>query len=386
MTTHLLRRLLLFVLMIACLLPLPHPTYAYSEGTFAISFSPDSRYAAAAWVGGTALVYEIESATKVATLDCETDHVFSFAWTASTNFLACGGYLGAVLFETQTWTKARTYPYQMIAEDTGNVGDVYSMAFSADGSLLLMGGATGARIWDVASGEMLHYMTNIVPNDETRQFYEMVAFSPDGRYVAINSYDENIGGEPTSAASLWDVQTGEMLHAFEDTALFGPEPFSPDGRQVLVGGPPDGLEVWDIEGGTVVQTISTYGTGWGTYSTDMTRIAFTYGTRMGLGSSLSLLDPTKAYPLKEYARNGLLSPDGKWIVTVDGAAITNSVLVELWDAETGVAVYQLDPSANYTTNVYLFSPDSRYLMTGSLFIGAEVWGVETGDLLFEFSD
>lgn len=381
------RRLCCLVVFICVVfLPATLTAQAYSEGTYAISFSPDSQYAAAGWFGGTALVYEIASATRVATLDCETDHVFGFGWTADGGYLACGGYLGAVLFETQTWTKVRTYPSSLISDEETGIGDVYTLAFTPDGSRLVMGGPSGAWLWDVASGELLHHLTNTDENDETRQFYEFIAVSPDGRYLTIEGMDDNVNGEMTTAASLWDVQTGEMIHAFADNAdQLGPQPFSSDSTRLLVGGF-DGLRVWDIASGAFVQTLDTFRTGWGVFSTDGTRIARTYAPFNRSFGSLVLLDATTGYTLRSYGRDGILSPDGKWIVTLDGAALTRSVLMELWDAKTGEAVTQLEPSATYTTHLYQFSLDSRYLLTGGLFGGATVWDVQTDEILFAFSD
>src|SRR4051794_878448 len=85
----------------------------------------------------------------------------------------------------------------------GHQGEVWSVAFSADGRRALSGGGSYrsgspvdcvVRLWDVASGKELR-----VYRGHTRPVV-CVTFAPDGRVLLSSSID--------TTAQLWDVETG----------------------------------------------------------------------------------------------------------------------------------------------------------------------------------
>jgi WD40 repeat protein len=96
--------------------------------------------------------------------------------------------------------------------------------FSPDGRTILATGRDNvARLWSVDTGTLVrefHGHTNIMWRG---------AFSPDGRYVFTTSQDKS--------ARMWDVQTGQQLRYFPGHALSAVAGIavSPDGRQVAIG-------------------------------------------------------------------------------------------------------------------------------------------------------
>ena len=88
---------------------------------------------------------------------------------------------------------------------------VASTAFSPDGSLLFTSafkfGPAGASnphvtIWEVATGKLLRKMNTFVA-------VEKLAVSPDGRWIAGQSYTKGLGDY---GISLWEVETGKLVH------------------------------------------------------------------------------------------------------------------------------------------------------------------------------
>ena len=69
----------------------------------------------------------------------------------------------------------------------GHSGDIYSVAFSPDGSLALSGSADNtARVWDLASGRTVHVLRGHSRNVRS------VTFSPDCSLALSGSYDRTV--------------------------------------------------------------------------------------------------------------------------------------------------------------------------------------------------
>ena len=116
----------------------------------------------------------------------------------------------ARLWDPATGECLRTLP--------GPDGGIYGVAFSPDGRLLAIVGVDDAAwLCDPATGECLRTLTG---HDDT---ITGVAFSPDGRLLATASCD--------GAAGLWDPATGECLRALTGhDGMVNRVAFSPDGR------------------------------------------------------------------------------------------------------------------------------------------------------------
>src|SRR6266446_7468100 len=77
----------------------------------------------------------------------------------------------------------------------GHGAEVYSVAFSPDGKLLVTGSFDNTlKLWDVASGKELK--TYAGPQGHTKQVLS-VAFSPDGQFIASGGADNTL--------KIWDV-------------------------------------------------------------------------------------------------------------------------------------------------------------------------------------
>jgi WD40 repeat protein len=198
----------------------------------------------------------------------------------------------------------------------GEPGWVVALAFSADGKQLLTGSHdTSMRLWEAATGK------------EIRRFegherpVQGVAFAPDGKTLASASWDQTV--------RLWEAATGKELCRLEGhTDIVHGVAFSPDGKRVLSGGLDRVLRLWDAASGKELRT----------FEGNNDRI------------------------------NGVaVSPDGRRALSV-----SSDHTVRLWDLETGKELCLIPGHSDAVWSV-AFSPDGRYAVSASADGTVRLW-------------
>jgi WD40 repeat protein len=242
------------------------------------------------------------------------------------------------------------------------------VAFSPDGTRIVTGGGTTAKVWDARTGtpllELKGHTIGVVS----------VAFSPDGTRIVTGSWD--------NTAKVWDARTGTALLDLKGHK--GPVSsvaFSPDGTRIATGNGDKTAKVWDAGTGTpllelkgptigVVTSIS--------FSPDGTRIltgswdktAKVWNARTGT----ALLD-LKGHT--DRVTSISFSPDGTRILTG-----SDDQTAKVWDARSWTPLVELK---GHKVSVYsvAFSPDGTRIATGSYDQTAKVWDVRRGTPLLE---
>ena len=205
----------------------------------------------------------------------------------------------------------------------GHMADIYSVAFSPDGSLVASGSADQTvRVWRVADRSPLWAWN-------TQHAATAVAFASHG-YVLASAADD-------ARVRLWRVSDGTLLETFSghESGVLAVA-FAPDGYLLASGGSDCTVRLW--------RTID----------------------RVALGALQGHTGPVRAVAF---------SPDGRTLVSgaEDGT-------IRLWDARDGRHIGTLTGHAR-TVFTVAFSPDGRLLASGSEDGTIRFWRAENGVMI-----
>jgi eukaryotic-like serine/threonine-protein kinase len=241
----------------------------------------------------------------------------------------------------------------------GGVGWVEVLAFSPDGSWLVVGGDNGMTVYESATGR-------VVAGFPTGVRVSSLAIAPDGSWITTN-------GE--SAVILWDVPTGRKRFTLPaETADAWGLAVTPDGRRLLIGTQRHRMVVCDPETGRVLFTTPSSEGG-------LSRLTLSRGGTRGAGfyrmeNDVQVFDarpPGERVLSADHAVFAVtVAPDGRHAVTV-GSSGTPRV----WDLTTGRPGVA-GPAHGDSTSAVAVGPDGTTVASAGEDMVVRVWDAATG--------
>lgn len=275
--------------------------------------------------------------------------------------------------------------------------DVESADISPDGRLLATGGSRGEiLLWDLETGRRLRRLRGHLKP------VRGIQFTPDGSRLLSVSMEEASGHDSSSLyrhhkAALWDVASGNLLHAYAPTWLdhlpeyYLPLPwrgflcagFAPDGRHFVAGDPDNNLVLIDGETGRRVRSYRGFsGRTWMHDAAIDSSGQFVVGVDSdalivwnlktgGIVNRLPPLDP-------EWSCRFALSGDGK--VLVMSRSKSDPKHFTFWELATGRKLRRIEQPGKGVFRMAL-NHDGSQLLAESLDVGAVLLDTRTGKQL-----
>jgi WD40 repeat protein len=195
---------------------------------------------------------------------------------------------------------------------------------------------------------------------ETDGWTGIVAFSPDGRWLAAGSRD--------GTARVIEAASGKGVSKVEFGSYVTSIAFSPDGRWLAVGGYDGTARVIEAASGKEVTSVK--------FGDVVTSVAFSPDGRWLAAAALGVLAEQLLAQTMQHGsevKSAQFSPDGRWIVTA-----SKDDTAQLWDAKTGEPVGEPMKHEGVVKSAQFRVRTRRWIVTASEDNTARLWDATTG--------
>lgn len=251
-----------------------------------------------------------------------------------------------------------------------SLGNVWSVAFSPDGTLLAVSDSAGEiHLWRMDDGK------KIVTFRGHTHWICSVAFSPNGKLLASSSADGTL--------KLWELATGYCLKTLEgQTDWIVSVAFSREGALLASSGIDSAsIRLWSVETGACLKTLQGHDHWVWAIAFSPTQSILASGSddctiklwNVNTGGCLNTI-PGHTSNVRSVA----FSPSGSLLVSG-----SDDRTIKLWDAATGKC---LNTFNGHTSNVrsVCFSPSGKTVISASEDHTLKLWDVATGQCLRTF--
>jgi len=384
-----------------------------------VKFSPDgSCIATKAWVNKIAILEPFTGKKKI--LQGHDEHITSIDFSSDGKYLVSGGFDKKVkIWEVSTG--------QLVHSFEENNESIFSVAFSPDNKIVVAGSFNSIKIWDIEKKE------NILTIQQP--YSSIVAFSPDGKYIAATSEANTI--------TLYETVNGKEVKRFKGNfGWVNRVKLSPDNKYAAIGfayldndtdGAKYGISLIEMSTGKEIKKIVGF-------QNEITAFAFSSDSKLLVTrspDSVSLLKSDSWIKIWDVATANLLHKyklnddwgefveflnDGKYIISHDYSSVIlldvkNGQQIEIIEDSSAVKNLIISQNGKYAAwssgppylkikimNLFAqkiittikahkedieslsFSTDGKYIVSGSHDKTIKLWETETGNLMWKVED
>lgn len=226
---------------------------------------------------------------------------------------------------------------------------IYGLAISPDGNLVATASGGIVKIWELTSGKEVTHLSH---SDTVFD----VAFSPDGTHIATAD----------GKARIWQANDGQGMTVFDPGGFVSKVIFSPTGKYfATISG--DTAIVWDLSTRQQVSRVAHDNELRGKiFSKSINNLVFSKDeTHFATSSEDFTARIWETLTGKETARMVHSDRVGKVAFSPDGSIVASAcgdLALRLWNAQTGEEISRLEHDGPLTS--ISFSPDGKYIATG----------------------
>jgi WD40 repeat protein len=344
---------------------------AHPERVTSVAIAPDGTLIASAtgYVDGRIRLWSAETGGSVGVLEGHR------AWVSSLAFSPDGALLASASADQniRVWDVAR---HSVAGDLRGHFAEVWGLMFTPDGNQLVSSGKDGSiKVWRVPSLKQSNYASTVTLDKRALPGERQPVFSPDGR--------EMIGLDQVGRVGRWLLPSLKRIGSIDalgsNTVLLCAPPqlgtlAAIDKRSML--------RVWDVPRASCVTNVDLRPHGevsWCSFAPEAKRFVVAVWPGALVEFDTSCWGVTNRVTPPDYKPDNpsCVSPDGKYVV-IGGRMPT------IYTLPSGSIIARL-PAHRFYTDAVAFSPDGRYLATGSMDGTAKLWQTGSWHHLGTFS-
>jgi WD40 repeat protein len=293
----------------------------------AVAFAPDGKTIASGGNNSTVRLWEVATGREVEQFRRKPGRVAAVAFSPDGKTVAAGCSDRSI-----TLLDARTATPRRLIDD--QKGAVRAVVFFPDGKKLASAGEAGwIHVHDTKTGELI-----LSSSRREQEAILGLALSPDGKVLASC-------GPLNEHLVLWEAASGKVLQRLHDLA-YRPVSvaFSPDGKQLIVGGTNGTLRRWDTTSWKELKRLEEKHAGWVgavAFTPDSRKVASAGGVRVALRDIATGSEVVSVPGHHEPIWSASLSPDGRLAATSDLRTVC------IWDTATGKELRQCKDHPGY---------------------------------------
>ena len=251
----------------------------------------------------------------------------------------------------------------------GHTDQVYSLAVSPNNKHFVSAGDDALiRLWDRDSGKVIKKFIGHV------DYVTSVAFSPDGKYL--------LSGGSDKIMRLWDVKSSKVIKTYMHSEAIGSVAFSPKGHYLLSGSSDKTMKLWDRYSGQSIRTF--YG-----HTGSISAVSFSpdgnYLLSGSTDNTMKLWDKRNEHSIKTFKGHSYWVNDVAFSLDGNQLLSAGDSTMKLWDRNSGELLKTFDDHDDESMlNEVEFSPDGKYLLSGSDDKTVKLWHKDSGKLIRTF--